>query len=84
MSGAATPRRMSVAEYLEWERAQSEKHEYHLGEIFAMAGGSPRHNFLSNAVGADLRARGRLTAHRLTHVGDFSPRSPRSAAPGAV
>ncbi|WP_437967402.1 Uma2 family endonuclease [Sorangium sp. So ce260] len=47
---------MSAAEYLEWERGQVAKHEYHLGEVFAMAGGSPRHNVLSNAVGAELRA----------------------------
>jgi Uma2 family endonuclease len=46
--------RMSAAEYLEWERAQVEKHEFHLDEVFLMAGGSPRHNFLANAVGAQL------------------------------
>src|SRR5262249_13548699 len=33
-----------------------DKHEYHLGEVFAMAGGSPRHNFLSGAMVAELRA----------------------------
>jgi Uma2 family endonuclease len=52
----AAQTRLSVSEYLEWERAQPSKHEYHLGEVFAMAGGSPRHNFLSNAAGAELRA----------------------------
>ncbi|WP_437689204.1 Uma2 family endonuclease [Sorangium sp. So ce176] len=56
MGNAATAQRMSAAEYLGWERAQVAKHEYHLGEIFAMAGGSPRHNFLSGAVVAELRA----------------------------
>src|SRR6185503_13063042 len=56
MAQAAIAAQMSAAEYLAWERAQPEKHEYHLGEVFAMAGGSPRHNFLSNAVGAELRA----------------------------
>ncbi|WP_437484377.1 Uma2 family endonuclease [Sorangium sp. So ce1014] len=56
MGDAATTRRMSAAEYLEWEREQGAKHEYHLGEVFARAGGSPRHNVLSNAVGAELRA----------------------------
>lgn len=56
MGHAAASERLSVAEYLEWERAQPVKHEYHLGEVFAMAGGSPRHNFLSNAAGAELRA----------------------------
>lgn len=47
---------MSAIEYLRWEREQAEKHEYHLGEVFAMAGGSPRHNFLSAAVAAELRS----------------------------
>jgi len=47
---------MSAADYLAWERTQSEKHEFHLGEVFAMAGGSHRHNFLSGAMVAELRA----------------------------
>src|ERR1043165_7963115 len=47
---------MSASEYLAWERAQPGKHEYHRCVVFAMAGGSPRHNFLSNAMGAELRA----------------------------
>ena len=47
MGNAATSQRMTAAEYLAWEREQPEKHEYHLGEMFAMAGGSLRHNFLS-------------------------------------
>lgn len=46
---------MSVGEYLVWEKDQRDKHEYHLGEVFAMAGGSLRHNLLSNAIGAELR-----------------------------
>jgi Uma2 family endonuclease len=56
MSNAATHLPMSASEYLAWERGQLEKHEYHHGEIFAMAGGTLRHNFLSNAAGAELRA----------------------------
>lgn len=55
MGEAATVQRMSAAEYLEWERAQPSKHEYHLGEVFAMAGASHRHNFLSGAVIGELR-----------------------------
>lgn len=47
---------MSAAEYLRWEREQPAKHEYHRGEVFLMAGGSPRHNFLATAIGAELRA----------------------------
>ncbi|MFO0756613.1 MAG: Uma2 family endonuclease [Byssovorax sp.] len=56
MGEPATTQHMSAAEYLAWERLQPRKHEYHLGEIFAMAGGSPRHNFLSSAMGAELRS----------------------------
>ncbi|WP_437682556.1 Uma2 family endonuclease [Sorangium sp. So ce131] len=56
MGDAATMQNMSAADYLAWERSQPEKHEYHLGEVFAMAGGSPRHNFLSGAMIAELRA----------------------------
>jgi Uma2 family endonuclease len=55
MGHPAASKGPSVAEYLAWERTQPDKHEYHLGEVFAMAGGSPRHNFLANAVGAELR-----------------------------
>lgn len=56
MGEGSTTERMSPAEFLAWERRQPGKHEYHLGEVFAMAGGSPRHNFLSAAVCAELRA----------------------------
>jgi Uma2 family endonuclease len=56
MGEAATSQHLSAVEYLAWERAQPVKHEYHRGEVFAMAGGSLRHNFLSNAMGAELRA----------------------------
>ena len=56
MGEAAPIQRMTAAEYLEWERRQPEKHEYHLGDVFAMAGGSQRHNFLSGAMIAELRA----------------------------
>jgi Uma2 family endonuclease len=55
MGQAAAIQGMSAGEYLAWERDQRDKHEYHLGEVFAMAGGSPRHNFLSGAVIAELR-----------------------------
>ncbi len=45
---------MSAADYLAWERDQPSKHEFHLGEVFAMAGGSPRHNGLSAAAIVEL------------------------------
>ncbi len=37
---------VSIQEYLAFERAASEKHEYHQGEIFAMSGAGRRHNIL--------------------------------------
>jgi hypothetical protein len=52
----APTQRMTATEYLVWERAQVERHEYHLGEVFAMAGGSLRHNLLSMSAGAALHA----------------------------
>jgi Uma2 family endonuclease len=54
MGEAASTRRMTAAEYLAWEREQPDKHEYHLGEVFTMAGGSPRHNFLSGRMVVQL------------------------------
>jgi Uma2 family endonuclease len=47
---------MSPVEYLAWERVQPQKHQYHRGEVFAMAGASPRHNLLATAAAAELRA----------------------------
>jgi Uma2 family endonuclease len=45
---------MSAAEYLAWELDQVERHEFFDGEVFAMAGGTPRHNALSAAVTIEL------------------------------
>lgn len=56
MGAAAEHHTMTATEYLAWERAQPTRHEFNRGEVFAMAGGSPRHNFLCTAVGAELRA----------------------------
>jgi Uma2 family endonuclease len=65
MGRTATRSQMTVDEYLAWERAQPEKHEFFHGEVFAMAGGSPRHNALCGSclmfVGAALRPRGCVT-----------------------
>lgn len=47
---------MSSSQYLEWEREQLDKHEWHDGEVFAMAGGSTRHAALAVAVASELRA----------------------------
>ncbi len=56
MGAPATKTGMTADEYLAWEREQPQKHEFHDGEVFAMAGGSARHNFLSAAAIAELRA----------------------------
>ena len=56
MGQAATIQNLTAAEYLAWERAQPTKHEYHRGEVFAMAGGSLRHNFLSGTMVVALHA----------------------------
>ena len=41
-------------EYLCSERAASEKSEFHDGQVFAMAGASPNHSFLTSSVSALL------------------------------
>lgn len=46
----------SPEEYLALERAAEYKSQYYAGEIFAMAGGSPRHNLISTNVIGELRA----------------------------
>jgi Uma2 family endonuclease len=50
MGRVAARSRLTPAEYLAWEREQVDKHEYHLGDVFAMAGGSPRHNWLAGRI----------------------------------
>ena len=42
MSAVLKPR-LTLQEYLDWENAQPEKHEFHRGEIFAMTGGRRTH-----------------------------------------
>lgn len=71
---------MSPAAYLNWERGQRDKHQLLHGEVFGMAGGSPRHNFLGARVLARLDAALRggpcrpFTSDQKVHVpatGDF-------------
>jgi len=45
---------MTASEYLAWEAEQDERHDFYQGEVFAMAGGSPRHNALAAAVVTEL------------------------------
>jgi Uma2 family endonuclease len=39
--------KLTLEEYLHFERSSPDKHEYYKGEIFAMAGAGPRHNIIS-------------------------------------
>jgi len=52
---------LTADEYLAWERQQPVKHEFFHGEVFAMAGGSMRHNALCGrlieVLGTQLRGR---------------------------
>jgi Uma2 family endonuclease len=41
---------MTAAQFLLWERDQPERHVYVRGEVFAMAGGSPRHSRLASRM----------------------------------
>ncbi len=46
MARVAERSALTPDEYLAWEREQPTRHEFHRGEVFAMAGGSVRHNAL--------------------------------------
>lgn len=63
MANIAERFRMTADEYLAWEREQPIRHEFYDGDVFAMAGGSPRHSALSGSVIEALRVqlRGRCT-----------------------
>jgi Uma2 family endonuclease len=56
MSAVAEPS-YSLQEYLVRERTAVGKSEFYRGQIFAMAGGSPRHNTISGNISASLRGR---------------------------
>lgn len=47
---------LTADEYLAWERPQPVRHEFFRGEVFAMAGGSMRHDALCAGVIEALRA----------------------------
>ncbi|HEY4083942.1 MAG TPA: Uma2 family endonuclease [Burkholderiaceae bacterium] len=44
----------TLAEFLTWEEAQSERHEFFRGEIFAMVGGTARHNRVIMNLGSRM------------------------------
>lgn len=56
VAGATVPARMTPDAFLAWERGQTERHVYVRGEVYAMAGGSPRHSQLSARVIARIDA----------------------------
>ena len=47
---------LTPGEYLAWEKNQERRHEYFAGEVFAMAGGSRRHNALCASAIAALHS----------------------------
>jgi Uma2 family endonuclease len=61
MARVAERSHLTPDEYLAWERTQPVRHEFFRGEVFAMAGGSMRHNMLCarliETLGAQLRSR---------------------------
>lgn len=56
MNRVAERSHMTPDDYLAWEREQETKHEYDNGSVYAMAGGSVRHNALGVKIGATLLA----------------------------
>ena len=61
---------MSAADYLVWERTQTERHEYFAGEVFSQAGGTRKHSLIGSNV---LRSIGNSLANRdcETHGSDM-------------
>ena len=46
----AVASRLSLADYQELETTESIRYEYHDGEVFAMAGGSPKHGAIASNI----------------------------------
>src|SRR5690348_14390388 len=66
MARVAERSHLTPDEYLAWERTQPVRHEFFRGVVFAMAGGSMRHNALCAAVIELLRAQLRVRCVVLT------------------
>jgi len=47
---------MTLAEFLIWEEAQADRHEFYRGETFAMVGGAARHNRVIMNLGSRIAA----------------------------
>lgn len=54
---SAAVKLMSVAEFFDFEEASVEKHEYHQGQVYAMAGGTLRHSQIKVNVVRELSQR---------------------------
>lgn len=48
--------KMTLNEFLAWEEAQTERHEFYKGETFAMVGGAARHNRVIMNLGSRIAA----------------------------
>jgi Uma2 family endonuclease len=46
---------MTATEYLAWEEGQATRHDFYLGEVFAMAGASDAHNTTALNIAAALK-----------------------------
>jgi Uma2 family endonuclease len=57
--------RFDMETYLVWEATQTEKHEYHRGEVFAMVGARLPHQQVSGNAAMALRQQLRGTAYRV-------------------
>ena len=55
---------MTVAEFLDWEATQSNRHEFYHGEVFAMTGARRPHNVIAMNLGTLLKTFLRPTACR--------------------
>lgn len=85
MASAAPRIRMTEDEYLAFERASEERHEYIDGEIFAMSGASREHCFITMALGSELRIalRGRRCEVYSANMRVYIPLSRRYVYPDA-
>lgn len=65
MGQTAVKPRLSLAEFLEWERDQPQKHEFWRGEVFAMTGARQSHVIVAGNVFALLKSHLRGTPCRV-------------------
>jgi len=46
--------KMTVEEYLVWERQQTERHEFYAGEVFSQAGGTRKHSLIGTNIASTI------------------------------